>query len=256
MAIELDKKGTLIPLTLAIAAAAVYLMVLTSRERGLMKGYELASVLVAKTDLPERALINESMVNTVKIPMKYVAADAIEVRDPSDIKLINSMVARIRIPKGNQLTKSALVSISPTSGMAMKIPPGYRGAVLPVDKNLMGMMKPGDRVDIVIAFKAEMPGQVKRVVAATVLQNVLVLGVGNDLGQGIDAKSASKKQEEDEKTMAFAEEGFASVAVNPLEYQYLVLAQEQGKVHVALRGIGDLEMHPIRMATLSELFGN
>lgn len=46
-----------------------------------------------------------------------------------------------------------------------------------------------------------------------------------------------------------------SVAVNPIEFQYLALAAESGRLGVALRGPGDVEIHPIKLANWPSLMG-
>src|SRR5579885_3601230 len=128
----MEKKGALIPMVLAMLAAVFYLMVLSSKERALTSDYEKVQVLVARGDIPERTVLHEDMVETMPIPRKFMQQDAFEIKTPSDMKLITNLVTRTRIPKGNQVTQSALVSLSPESGLSVKIPPGYRGALLPI----------------------------------------------------------------------------------------------------------------------------
>jgi Flp pilus assembly protein CpaB len=250
----MEKKGVLIPLVLAIGAAVVYLMVLTSREKQLSKSYENATVLIARVDIPERTLLKEDLVATRAVPRKFIAQDSFEVKTPSDIKLITNLVTRIRVPKGNMVTQSAVTSLSPTSGLSVKIPPGYRGAVIPVDNELLKLIKPGDRTDILVTFDALMADNRKEKVTATILQNVLVLGVGSNLGQGMTATQFGDAAKKDEATSAFAEKGILSVALNPNEAQYLSLAMKQGEITVILRGLGDIEMHPMEMASFRKLF--
>lgn len=250
----MERKGVLIPLLLAIGAAVVYLMALTSREKALSRSYENATVLVARVDIPERTLLKEDLVVTKAVPRKFMAQDSIEIKTPSDIKLISNLVTRVRIPKGNQVVQSGLTSLSPTSGLSVKIPPGYRGAVVPVDTELLKLVKPGDRVDILVTFDALMADNRKEKVTATILQNVLVLGVGSDLGQGQTAAQFGEKAKSDAQTAAFAEKGILSVALNPNEAQYLALAMKQGDINVIMRGLGDIEMHPMEMASFRKLF--
>ncbi|MBI3566091.1 MAG: SAF domain-containing protein, partial [Elusimicrobia bacterium] len=125
----MEKKGVLIPMVLAMLAAVFYLMVLTSKEKSLSADYEKAKVLVARADIPERTVLKEDMVDTLEIPRKFMQQDSFEIKSPSDMKLIVNLVTRTRIPKGNQITQSSLVSLSPESGLSVKIPPGYRGAM-------------------------------------------------------------------------------------------------------------------------------
>ncbi len=250
----MEKKGVMIPLVLAVGAAVVYLMVLTSREKQLSKSYESATVLVSRVDLPERTLLKEDLVATKAVPRKFMSQDAIEIKVPSDIKQIANLVSRIRIPKGNQINQSALTSLSPTSGLSVKIPPGYRGAVIPVKSDLMKLIKPGDRVDVLVTFDALMADNRKEKVTATILQNVLVLGIGSNLGQGMTAMQFGETNKKDKQASAFAEAGIMSVALNPNEAQYLALAMKQGEITTILRGLGDIEMHPMEMASFRKLF--
>ena len=250
----MEKKGVMIPMLLAIGAAVFYLMVLTSRENALSHAYETANVIVSKVDIPERTALKEELVETMAIPRKFMSQDAFEVKTPSDIKLIANLVTRVRIPKGNQVVQSELVSLSPDAGLSVKIPPGYRGAILPIDSDLQKLLKPGDRVDILVTFDAKMQDSSKEKVTATILQNVLVLGVGANLGQGLTAKEFNQKTGGEQNSAAFSEKGFLSLALNPNEAQYLALALKQGETTVVLRGLGDVEMHPMEMASFRKLF--
>ncbi len=160
----------------------------------------------------------------------------------------------MRIPKGNQITQSALISLSPEAGLSVKIPPGYRGAILPIDSELKALIKPGDRVDVLVTFDALMADNRKEKVTATILQNVLVIAVGTNMGQGMNAKQFKAEGAAEEKNSAMAEKAMISLALNPNEAQYLALAMKQGDTTVIMRGLGDVEMHPMEMASFRKLF--
>jgi pilus assembly protein CpaB len=250
----MEKKGVLVPMLLAFGAAAFYLMVLTSKERALSGAYENARVLVANADIPERTVLKEDMVQVLDVPRKFMQQDAFEIKTQGDMKLIVNLVTRTRIPKGNQVTQSSLVSLSPESGLSVKIPPGYRGATLPIDQEMKLLIKPGDRVDVLVTFDALMNDGRKEKVTATILQNVLVIAVGTNLGQGMNAKQFQAMGAKEEKTAAFSEKASVSLALNPNEAQYLALAIKQGDTTVIMRGLGDQEMHPMEMASFRKLF--
>jgi pilus assembly protein CpaB len=252
----MEKKGVLVPMLLAMGAAIFYLMVLTSKERALSNAYETANVLVARVDLPERTVLKEDMVEALAVPRKFMQQDAFEIKTPSDMKLINNLVTRTRVPKSNQITQSALISLSPESGLSVKIPPGYRGAILPIDNEMKALIKPGDRVDVLVTFDALMNDGRKEKVTATILQNVLVIAVGTNLGQGMSAKQFKAQGAAEEKSAAFSEKATIGLALNPNEAQYLALAMKQGEPTVIMRGLGDVEMHPMEMASFRKLFRN
>ncbi len=249
----MEKRNVLIPLVLAMFAAAIYFMALASKERALSQGYDKVRVIVARQDLPARTVLKEDLVETLEIPRLYMAKDAYEVRSSGDIKLVSNMVTQIRVPKGNQITNSALMSLSAEAGLSVKVPPGYRGSILPVDNELMKLIKPGDRVDVLVSFDAQFQDR-KEMVTATILQNVLVLGVGTNLGQGKDAKTAQSAEKSEAAAAAFSERGVLSLALNPMEAQYLALSGRLGQTAVVVRGMGDVEMHPMEMASFRKLF--
>lgn len=241
-------------MVLAMGAAIFYLMVLTSKERALSSAYETGQVLVARVDIPERTVLKEEMAEPMQVPRKFMEQDAFEVKTPADIKLIANLVTRVRVPKGNQICQSALISLSPEAGLSVKIPPGYRGAILGIENELKPLIKPGDRVDVLVTFEAVMADGRKERVTATILQNVLVIAVGTNLGQGMNAKQAKVATDKEDKTAAFSEKAMIALALNPNEAQYLSLAMKQGDTTVVLRGLGDVEMHPMEMASFRKLF--
>ena len=250
----MEKKGVLVPMLFALGAAFFYMWALTSRESELRRNYEMVNVITAKVDVPERTVLKTDLVEAVPIPRKYVAQDAYEVKTQSDLKLITNLVTKTRIPKGNQVVQSALLPLSPEAGLSAKVPPGYRGTIVPVESDLMQLIKPGDRVDILVTFDALIGDNRKEKVTATILQNVLVLGVGQNLGQGISAKQMAAKSSQEHQMAAFAEKGVLSLALNPTEAQYLSLALKTGDTAVVIRGLGDMEMHPMEMSSFRRLF--
>ena len=249
----MDKKGVLIPLVLAFIASFLYFAALNSKQQALTQGLEKVKVLVANQDLPARTVIKDDLVDVMDIPRLYVAQDAYEYRTPADRKVIQNLVTQIRIPKGNQLVKSALMSLNPKAGLSVKVPPGYRGAILGIENELMRLIKPGDRVDVLVTFDAQFQDR-KEKVTATILQNVLVLGVGADLGQGITARDEANRDKAEESAAGFSDKGVLSLALNPREAQYLALSTRLGETTVVVRGLGDLEMHPMEMASFRKLF--
>ena len=249
----MEKKGVLVPVILAVFAASIYWWVLTSKERSIAKAQEPAQVLVAKYDLPARTILKDDLFDIVQMPRQYLQQDAQEIRNNSDIKMVTNLVTAVRIPRGNQITMSSLVSLSPEAGLSVKVPPGFRGCVIPMDNDLMRLIKPGDRVDIVMTFEALTVEGKKERVAATVLQSVLVLGVGTNLGQGLSSIQAKAKDAQVAADQAFSDKGVISLSLNPAEAQYLALATEVGKVTIIVRGIGDVELHPMPVAAMKNL---
>lgn len=249
----MEKKGAMLPLMLAFLAGGIYWFLLNSKQNAINAQLERTTILVAKFDLPARTVMNVDLVETQEIPRVYLEKDAYEVRSQSDIKLVSNLVTAIRIPKGNQITQSALTSLSPEAGLSVKVPPGYRGCILPLDSEMLKLLKPGDHIDVLVTFDAVMGDNRKEKVTATILQNVLVLGVGADLGQGMSAQQLKAKQKAASADQAFSDKMGVSLALNPNEAQYLALSQQQGQVSIVVRGLGDVELHPMEIASFKRL---
>lgn len=251
----MNTKNVLVPTVLAMGAAVFFLLVLGSKERALNGQYETAKVLVARIDIPERTLIKEGMLDVVEVPRKFVAQDAVEIRVPTDIRMITNLINRVRIPKGNQISQSIMMPLSPESGLSLKVPPGYRAAALGIDAEMRSLVKPGDRVDVLITFDALMADGRKEKATATILQNVLVLAVGRNLGAGMTASQFKTSAELEDRTSAFSEKAAISLAVNPRELQFLALAAQQGITSIGLRSPGDDNLHPIQISLMRQLLG-
>jgi hypothetical protein len=52
---------------------------------------------------------------------------------------------------------------------------------------------------------------------------------------------------------AFSDKGSLSLALNPQEAQYLSLSMKQGDVNIIVRGLGDMELHPMEIASFKRL---
>ena len=116
------------------------------------------------------------------------------------------------------------------------------------------LIKPDDNVDVLLTFQAKMKDGSQQNVTVTLLQNIKVLGVGNDLGQGLDAKTASALKNKDDDAAAFSDVAALALALSPRDAQYLALAQQEGKITVILRSHGDVTNYLMEIATFDKLF--
>ncbi len=248
------KKGIMLPFLIALFAAAIYMFLLHNAEQKLNAAKSMKTVVVTMRDIKEREVIKKDYLRTVKVPAAYVQKDAFTYNNSSDIDKLENTIARIQISKGNQLSKYAVTSLSPETGLSSKIPPKMRGYVLTVDNNLASMIKPNDNVDILITFEAMMKNGARERVTMTLLQTIKVLGVGSNLGQGLDAKSAAALKNKEEEDSAYTDVSALSLALSPRDVQYLALAQKEGDLSVVLRGPGDMNMYQMEIATFSKLF--
>lgn len=250
------KKGIFLPLVVALLAAIVYAMIVSSAEKKLNASKSIKQVFVPIRDIKEREVIKRDFIKPVPVPAAYLQKDAFTYTTESDFKQIENAVARIQIPKGNQISKYAITSLSPEAGLSSKIPVQMRGYVINVPIATASMIKPDDNVDVLLTFEAVMKTGAKQKVAITLLQNVKVLGVGADLGQGLDAKTAAAMKNKEEDGAAFTDSSTLALSLSPRDAQYLALAQAEGDISVILRSHGDVTNFLIEVATFDKLFNN
>lgn len=249
------KKGFLFPLLLAILAAVVYFMIVNKAQSKLNESKNVKYVFVPTRDIKEREVIKRDFVKTVPIPAAYLQKDAFTYTTDADLKAIENAVARIQIPKGNQISKYAITSLSPEAGLSSKIPVQMRGFIINnVPIATASLIKPDDNVDILFTFQATMKNGTQQNITVTLLQNIKVLGVGNDLGQGLDAKSAAALKNKDEDASAYSDSVALALSLSPRDAQYLALAQKEGDISVILRSHGDVTNYLMEIATFEKLF--
>lgn len=250
------KKGILLPLVLAILAALIYMMLLNKEQSKLTDARVSKTVLVPLRDIKEREVIKRDYLKKVQVPAAYVQKDAFTWTTEADFAKIDNAIARIQIPKGNQISKYAVTSLSPEAGLSSKIPVQMRGFVMTVDSNVASMIKPDDNVDILLTFEALMKNGSRQRVTVTLLQNIKVLGVGSNLGQGLDLKAAAALRNQEEEASAYTDTSALSLALDPRDAQYLALAREEGTLSVILRSHGDVANYVMEIATFDKLFNN
>lgn len=235
-------------------AAIVYAMIVSSAEKKLNASKNIKQVFVPVRDIKEREVIKRDFIKPVPVPAAYLQKDAFTYTTDADFKAIENAVARIQIPKGNQISKYAITSLSPEAGLSSKIPVQMRGFIINVPIATASMIKPDDNIDVLLTFEAVMKSGTRQKVTVTLLQNVKVLGVGSDLGQGLDAKAANAMKSKEEDAAAYSDSSALSLALSPRDAQYLALAQSEGDVSVILRSHGDVTNYLMEIATFEKLF--
>lgn len=250
------KKNAFLPIVMAVIAALAYFAALNVSRAKVAEDSQKVNVVVASRDLPERRALTEADMRVIAIPRMYKQKNAYEVGRDTNLGAIENLVTRIPIPQGNQLTTDALSSLSEKTGISLKVRPAMRGFVLnDVPSEVAALIKPDDKVDILVTFEGLMKtsGRSEKV-TATILQNVRVLGVGTDFGQGMDASQFNRNREREADLSAFSNSTALSLELVPEDAQYLALAQENGEISVVVRNTNDIEKQGLDIATWSALF--
>jgi pilus assembly protein CpaB len=207
---------------------------LDTREGELLQLSELKPVVVASTDLLPGVAIEETMVAETQVPQKFLQPGAI-----ATLRDVVGQIPAVPIPKGAQVTGTSMTGVG--RGLATKIPRGKRAISIAVTEvsGVSGLIRPNNYVDImgIITTGSGLGAPDQRAMVVTLLQNVMVLAVGQDIGEVKPEARPASEQEALDILAARQREGVNSVtlAVSPQEAQDLALAQQIGDVSFTLR---------------------
>ncbi len=216
----------------------------------------MVPVLVAARDIPARAVLTEDLVK-----VQQVSAEARHPQALTSRQAAAGQIAKMPIAAGEQILSSKFFGQRKESGLAFVVPPGRRAVSVGVTEIIGsgGLIVPGDRVDVLAVFDARYLG---KETATTVLQNVEVLAVAQQLegeppkttseqlsqGMGFGGGNAQPDKVEP-KTAPMARS--VTLSVNPDDAQRLVLAEERGKIRLALRAYSDQDIVELAPVTLT-----
>lgn len=205
---------------------------------------------------------------TVEMQAIVVAAEDIAMGDPVKIEQIKlEDWPKSKIPEGalfkaeeaeGRRTKTKIYKGSPIlddqllakgavdAGAAPWIPKGYRVVSVKVDavSGSASMLRPSDRVDVVVHFPANPNKGIPKDYTRTILQNVRVFAV--------DDKYILT---EDEKTKKSLPAKTVSLLVTPEQAEVITAASELGQIRLVMRGLGDNDPVNTRGVDPSELLG-
>ncbi|RJP84609.1 MAG: Flp pilus assembly protein CpaB [Desulfobacteraceae bacterium] len=243
-----NTKALLISLLVAMFAVLMLFSYLSSRENALLEMATPIQVLVANRDIPEGMRLDADMLETVKIPQKFVQPGSFN--EPKQV--INRSI-NVPVLKGTQIIESMFIS-SEAESIASKIPADKRAfSIFVTDVTAVGeLIQPGDMVDVMVTVEAGSfqngRGVSEEIITRTVLENVLVLAVNHqsskrrsltagDAGQ----ESAGSVYKTDQDRADQKREPFKTltVSLSPRDVQILNLSQEIGTLSAALRSSFD-----------------
>ena len=210
------------------------------------------AVLVAKQDIPRGAAIAPEALEVKIIPNQFVQPQAV-----TSIDRVGGMVTIAPVSAGEQVTLSKLSHPRQAGGGGLSglTPAGKRAITIQVDNlaSLVGMIKPGDYVDIITMMNMPVQNpqgqQVNQITVLPLFQNVLILAVGQDTGGVVmDEQGRYRKEERREASP------FITIALSPQEANLMAFVQEQGKLRLVLRSPADSQVQPMQLASWDTLF--
>jgi pilus assembly protein CpaB len=236
------RKPLLLALTLGLLAAYLsWNYVQDARQNA--KQAALVPVVVAAADIPVRTLVTPQMLQIKQLP-----ADARHPKALTAPEQVNGKVTNLPIAAGEQVLSTKFFARKEDSGLAFRVPPGRRAVSVNVSEVVTsgGLIVPGDFVDVISIFP---PGSQDEKgaqdMAGLVLQNIEVLAIAQSL-QGVSevsgpaaALNTARNVDPKQDAVARPNARTATLAVTPEEAQKLILAEERGKIRLALRAVDD-----------------
>lgn len=210
---------------------------LQAEREQLQKHYRLINVVVAKADLPSGSLLSSQTVAVREVPITFLHADAVRSEQWSEI------AGRVlsRAVRGGETILSSHLAQGAGAGFSAQLPEGMRALTFPVDEeaSIAGMLAPGDRIDLLFTTAAANDS-----VTLPLLFSVPVIATG--LRTQANAHSLPDRlQSGPFRTI--------TVAVTPADAAKITLAQEAGRITVALRRPNDQAITRIARVTKTSL---
>lgn len=231
----------------AMMAARAYVdeQVDAERKKFLSRADRTVPVVVAKFDLQRGDLIDASSMAIRELPADHLPASAIS---PDRFETVAGSKLGRNMRSGEPLLIDSLQARDDTSSLAARLRPGTRAVTIAVDEinALSGMLQPGDRIDLLMSARAAEGGNrgpIAREVTLPLMQDILVLATGKQVGQVADQESRGRL--------------FTSITMEltPDQAQKLVTAQRGGRLTAMLRSPGDRLAVKSKPVDLDQLLG-
>jgi len=197
-------------------------------------GGDPVELLAMRQDVAAGVPLTEQMLVAHALPESYVEERQVLA---SDLPRVLGVRASIGLEANQTLLWTDLATTShDRSSFSSRIPKGMRAmSIAGVGRHAFGdLMRPGDRVDVLLT-KAK-PGTETKVVTVPLLQNLLILAVGNRFGateqEGLSGGS-----------------GLVALLVTIDQASLLAQARRDGTLNLVLRNENDLEINETLVET-------
>lgn len=217
---------------------------LSSLEDKYIEAGKRVNVLVAKEYIAPYSVINQDLVQVVKVPNKFCQPGALtSVKDLLDEKGKSIYSSIVPIMGGEQIVATKLAMFGRETGLSIIVPKGKRAVSIKVDNvsGVSGLIKPGDYVDVIGTFDY-IEGKEAKSQTVSILQNVLVLAVGQEVIGGATKKAKKAKKKGWEELMSpTGAANTVTLALTFREAQIVTFAQEKSKLKLLLHPSGEKE---------------
>ncbi len=204
------------------------------------------AVVKAARLIPSGTELTKEKVTTELVPRKFLPPNPLYEKD---LPIYLDSPVAVQIDEGAMILTSDFSVAEVSRTLSAKIPEDERALSVAVDaiSGVSGLLKPGDRVDILGTFphngkdgvvQDERGNKTSGFITMTLLQNVTLLAVGNRIS---DIEEQRQQQ------------GYSSVTISVTvqEAELLTITQTRGKLVFLLRNREDVKTVPNQKATLA-----
>ena len=236
-------------LTLALVIAGLAMMMvytyIDDQKNAMIKEYGIqSSVIVAKNDIQELELIDDSKVEVKTVPANFLSPGHFKT-----IKELENTIATVPIIKGEQITKPRVTYPGIKTGLSRQVAVGKRAVAINItEKDGVGkLIKPGDRIDVLSSFDISQGQRRDMQKARTLLQDVLVLSTGMSMTNSIPMYGVeTPKVIRAMNLNTYATYNTITLELDPYDVQKLAFIQTFGAaISLSLRNNSDKE--PVRL---------
>jgi pilus assembly protein CpaB len=252
VAVSINKNWLILAAAIALGGAAFFLSDqaikgrMTQLEEDARRGRTLVEVVVARKNLLAGEIIDKASVAVREVPAEFVN-NAVVL--PANFKSIDGQALQVSVAKGETI----LINYTASRGGAVfsaNVKDGRRALTIEVDEisSFSGMLRPGDKIDILLTAKPPEKGTIVGPQALDVtfpmLSNVEVLATGQ--------ASRGKEAAGEANARAFSH---ITLNVTPLEATRIVAAKAGGRLTAVLRSTADKLDNPSRAITVNDVVG-
>jgi pilus assembly protein CpaB len=245
-------------LALLIAGFAMFMVYtyIDEQKAEMVKNYGTqTSVVVAKTDVQELDLIDDSKLEVITVPKNFVSPGAFQ-----SVKELENTIATVPIIKGEQITKPRVTFPGIKTGLSKQVAVGKRAVAINItEKDAVGrLIKPGDRVDVLAAIDISQGSRKDLQKTRTILQDILVLSTGMSMTNSIPIYGVeTPKVIRTMNLNTYSAYNTITLELDPYDVQKLAYVQAYGNgtLSLSLRNNADKEMPRLKATQIFDVLG-
>lgn len=249
-----NRRFILLALALGLVGAILVYVAASRGPSSSGGGVADTAVVVAKTDIPARTKITQSMVEVRLLPAESASQFAF-----TDVADVVDQVTRFPIAANEQILTTKVVSLTGSSSatsrsLSFVVPRGKRAIAINITpvQGAGGLVLPGDYVDVLVVYDvdfrtAEGSQTEDSFIVQTLFQNVEVLAVEQNVVDVVPEATPTAGGQRVRNSEAKPEPKAITVtlALTPEEAQRLYLAESNGRIRLSVRPFGEAETRPI-----------